>query len=334
MYNGDYGNYAPPAFSYNPEPPFVTIQREKKSIRYLSVMSGLALLIYIFISYGASIAVGLTGILNGADEITEYLYEIVMTAGGILLPFLVIGLLVRRKTGDEVLCFDAPAGKWLMLTSVFWGFAACVIGSYVTNVLADVLDDAGIHLTSFEFDTPATLPGRLIYVLAIAVFPALAEELALRGTVMQPLRRYGETYAVIVSALVFAIMHGNLIQAPFAFIAGIAIGYADCITGTIWTGVIIHFINNLYSCLLEFIVADIPSEKTQNIIYILSMALIVCVGGIAALAFAFIKGDRCLRRSPTMISGSRKAGAYFCSVPMIIAILFMLVITSQFVTIG
>ena len=73
--------------------------------------------------------------------------------------------------------------------------------------------------------------------LTIDVYKRQIEEFAMRGVVMQSLRKYGDWFAIIMSSLVLALVHGNMVQIPFAFIAGIAIGYAVTVTGSMWTGV-------------------------------------------------------------------------------------------------
>ena len=72
----------------------------------------------------------------------------------------------------------------------------------------------------------------------------------MRGVVLQSLRRYGERYALVVSSLIFALMHGNMTQAPFAFMLGLVIGRIVLETESMWTGILIHVINNSYAVLM------------------------------------------------------------------------------------
>lgn len=45
-----------------------------------------------------------------------------------------------------------------------------------------------------------------------------------RGYFLRLLRPYGTWFAVIVTAILFALMHGNILQIPFAFLVGLACG--------------------------------------------------------------------------------------------------------------
>lgn len=86
----------------------------------------------------------------------------------------------------------------------------------------------------------------------------------MRGVVMQPLRKYGDWFAILTSAFVFALMHGNLVQAPFAFIAGIGLGYAVIASGSLWTGILIHLLNNSISVIQTIGNRLSPRGKSGN----------------------------------------------------------------------
>ena len=64
---------------------------------------------------------------------------------------------------------------------------------------------------------------------------------------MQGLRCFGDGVALLVSAIFFALAHFNAMQAANAFLMGLIIGYFVLRTGSLWTGIILHFIINLLS---------------------------------------------------------------------------------------
>ena len=127
-------------------------------------------------------------------------------------------------------------------------------------------------------------------------------------------------------------LHGNLIQAPFAFIAGLGLGYAVCITNSIWTGVLIHFCNNLYSVITEFMIEDIANTETLNKVYMITMVVLYAVSILGSLVFVALKGRRKLMPSFTELSTGRKMSAFVLTLPMFIAILGMLAITASSVS--
>jgi membrane protease YdiL (CAAX protease family) len=251
---------------------------------------------------------------------------------GLLVPFAVCGYFINKGKNTPMVDFRKPVSIPLMLSATALGFFICLAGNYVTSIFVDLMSNVGIELSAPEYSTPSDFSGRLIYTLSIAVVPALVEEFAVRGVILQPLRKYGDRFAILASALIFAIMHGNLIQAPFALIAGIGIGYAVCITNSIWTGILIHFCNNLYSVIIEFLVDDITDETKLNSIYIALTVVLYAVSIIGSVVFVVIKNKRKIMPSFTALTEKQKMRAFIFSVPMIIALLMMIKITSNFIS--
>ena len=75
-----------------------------------------------------------------------------------------------------------------------------------------------------------------------ALIPALVEELVFRGWILGSLRPFGERRALLLSALIFGLMHMNLTQAPFAFMLGLLFGFLYLRTGRLWPGMAVHFL--------------------------------------------------------------------------------------------
>jgi sodium transport system permease protein len=85
-------------------------------------------------------------------------------------------------------------------------------------------------------------------LLVFALMPAITEELAFRGYFLSGLRRsYSEGTSIVLSALLFGILHVliSLFQQLFgATLLGLVLGLLALRTGSLWPGVLFHFINN------------------------------------------------------------------------------------------
>ena len=77
-----------------------------------------------------------------------------------------------------------------------------------------------------------------------AVFAPVAEELLFRGFVLESLRPYGKRFAILTSAILFGAFHGNLLQAPYAFVMGLLLGYLATEYSLKWA-IGLHLFNNL-----------------------------------------------------------------------------------------
>lgn len=321
-------------YSYSQPEKYLREQNEKRNIKLIGNAAGLCVIAYVVIQ----------NILSTVFLIFPSLYEMYMndptvqsiatiffSVFSLIIPFGTAGFYFEKKTGTDVFKFNKPVNNSLMITAIPLGFFICLVGNYVTSIFVSLMDMAGITLSSPEYDVPSDFAGRTVYAIAVAVVPALVEEFAIRGAVMQPLRRYGDKFAILASAIVFAVLHGNLIQAPFALIAGIGIGYAVCITNSLWTGVLIHFCNNLYAVATEFMVADIVNEEMLNKVYYITMFVLYAISIAGSVAFVVIRKKRRLMPSFTVLSEKNKMKAFVLTVPMIIGLIIMFGITLQYI---
>ncbi|MBR2731188.1 MAG: CPBP family intramembrane metalloprotease [Clostridia bacterium] len=267
------------------------------------------------------------------DPTFQAAFNMVISVVGVFMPFLIGGLYLEKRNRVEIFCFGKPASLSLAASAIGLGFFICMAGDYLTSLLISGADAVGVELTMPEYALPKDLFGRIVYTMMVAVLPPLVEEFAVRGAIMQPLRRFGDPFAIVASAFVFAVLHGNLVQAPFAFIAGIGLGYAVCLTGSIWTGVAIHFLNNFYSVILQFLVEDFPDEAQLDRIYLPLMITLVAVSALAGAAHVLLCKKHGVKRpaDPSLLTAGEKTGALLLNLPMILAVLTMLWVTKQYV---
>ncbi len=199
--------------------------------------------------------------------------QIFLSVTMFLLPLGIIlyGEHVKLK---DIVSFRKPK-KELFLPTILVCVGITAFANVVSNMITSMFNGIGLPVSAPDFDVPKGVLGFIISFLAIAVTPAFVEEFALRGVYMGTLKKYGKAFAVVVSAILFGLMHGNLAQIPFAFILGIAIGIAVIKTDSLWTGIIIHFINNAVSVILTQITENLQSTTAQTFVTALYFALCI-----------------------------------------------------------
>ena len=79
---------------------------------------------------------------------------------------------------------------------------------------------------------------------ALAIVPAVGEELLFRGLLQGYLRPYGSWAAVLGQAVIFALLHGNAQNCLAALFGGIALGICAECSGSIFVGMAFHLYNN------------------------------------------------------------------------------------------
>lgn len=107
-------------------------------------------------------------------------------------------------------------------------------GSEVINPIMNVQASSGI-LYNFLF--------------GVLVAP-IGEELLFRGLLYKKLGGYGDKAFILVSALAFAVFHGNLSQIFYAFALGAIFAYVMAKTGNILYSMLLHIIINAYGMVI------------------------------------------------------------------------------------
>lgn len=80
----------------------------------------------------------------------------------------------------------------------------------------------------------------------IGLLAPLAEEMVFRGAILRSLLQWNKRHwvGITLSALLFALVHGNPAQMPHALLAGLLLGWMFYRTGSIVPGVVFHWVNN------------------------------------------------------------------------------------------
>jgi len=143
---------------------------------------------------------------------------------------------------------------WLLLVSALIGIV-CVSGLIwlVEGCFGKLFDIMGFKPSGLSL--PLDSVGMLfLNILVLAVFPAICEELIFRGIIFQGLRQsYSKLCSIFLCGLLFALIHGNIIQFIYPFILGCIISVVMEKTGNLIYCMIIHFFNNFTIVLLEYL---------------------------------------------------------------------------------
>ncbi len=92
----------------------------------------------------------------------------------------------------------------------------------------------------------------MLGLFIIALTPAVCEEVWARGLIMRGYERFGVKNMIIVSALLFSILHKNIQSFIPIFIMGLVLGYVTYRTNSIFAGIIAHFTNNAFAVFATF----------------------------------------------------------------------------------
>ena len=123
--------------------------------------------------------------------------------------------------------------------------------------------------------------------LVVAIFAPIFEEWLCRGMVLRGLlTKMKPGWAIVVSALFFAVIHANPWQALNAFLIGLVMGYVYYKTGSLVLTMIIHFVNNGSAVILQNVESlkdydywiDILGKQNYYLVFVAScVVLIACL---------------------------------------------------------
>lgn len=213
------------------------------------------------------------------------------------------------------------------LTTVINAISMLFVDNKVAAISGDVL--------AFPF---------LVMLLIIGIAAPFCEELVFRGIVYQGYRKSGPALqALLLSALLFALMHMNFNQAAYAVVIGAVLILLVEATGSLWSSIIFHIIfNSRQVCLMYLsrtflgMAGEIEKVQTQlttdMILEALSAYLTVAVitTVLAACVLVWIAKNEKREESLRAVWTMRKfrTGNRMVTVPLIIAIVLSLSIMS------
>lgn len=212
-------------------------------------------------------------------EITAVLIYSVAYFLSFMLPAALFKLISRSKPYRKVK-LNIRFSKNSVLT-VFAGIATVRAAVFINAILVQSI--SGGYAVS---DDSPTVYGLILNVIYIALVPAICEEFLFRGVFLENMLPYGKVGAIIGSAILFGIMHQNAAQLFYAMVAGIIFAVVYVRTGSLWTGMLIHFLNNTLSVIDDFVLAK-WGQMTYSVFYAVEMILIVSLGIISVLIMIF-----------------------------------------------
>jgi uncharacterized protein len=196
---------------------------------------------------GLEIGIGIIHLIiiyiSGIDR-ESILYQIVTVFMNILTTGLVIfiGYKKSHKKFDEVFVFDDVSSNLWIATTVFTiGFV--IIYSEIGNVLNYFLPKPEFFKKMFE----TILDSEYIFisVLSIAIVPAFVEEMLFRGVILNGFKdKYSHKKAIIVSSLLFGIVHLNPWQFVTASLFGMVSAWVCLKMKSLTLSIYMHLLNN------------------------------------------------------------------------------------------
>ncbi|MBR1422646.1 MAG: CPBP family intramembrane metalloprotease [Ruminococcus sp.] len=151
--------------------------------------------------------------------------------------------------------FKGRIGPWIkpskerFAAGVLWSAPNYVVGmvaTMLTSYLVGILNNSGIAVPTSDFSIVQPSKAAVLLQIGYVIIAApIIEEYLYRCLILNAVAPYSKSAAVLLSALCFGLMHGNIPQAAGAFVSGLLYAVIAIKTGSIIPTIIIHSFNNL-----------------------------------------------------------------------------------------
>ncbi len=151
---------------------------------------------------------------------------------------------------------------FLQLLCVFMG------GQLLFSIVGELLEK-GLNLLGYSamacMESATSVSTTVSMFLYSAIIEPIVEELVYRGFVLRSFQKYGKMAAIVVSSVLFGVMHANIPQSMFAFGVGLVLGYVAVEYSIVWS-VVLHIINNCIFCDVFGWATSGLSEQVQTVL--------------------------------------------------------------------
>lgn len=139
--------------------------------------------------------------------------------------------------------------KFTVFDTILACFVVKGLGSLITTyssifeeIIASTFNKLGSFFSNNVMSSNSTVS--VVTMLYIMILGPVLEELLFRGIILNCSSIVSRRFAIIMSSLLFAFTHGNIIQGVNSFFAGLCFAYILEKSGSIITTMIVHIFNN------------------------------------------------------------------------------------------
>ena len=186
--------------------------------------------------------------------------EIMSSTASAAYQLLILGLAgvwfaVKRPDTMPSMRLNPPRFS-LMLGAAALGFAGVLLANNLGTWWMLLLDRIGIPLSESAVSVPTNSQELLRGIFLIGVLPGVCEELFFRGMMMSAWERRGTRAALMVSSVLFAILHGSVMGFPVQLMMGFVLGYLALASGSLYVSMTYHTVYNSATLILAYLSAQ------------------------------------------------------------------------------
>lgn len=194
------------------------------------------------------------------DSGFSYTVSMLIEVGLFFLP--VILYAARHDGVEQSLRMNRPRWDALLLAlfAAPVGVMAADCLSTWWMVLIELLGGS-LYISSVPIPTNLTELGFALFFSAL--LPGVCEEMLFRGGLMGAWERRGTRQALMISSVLFALLHGSILGLPVQLIIGFVLGYIVILSDSLFTGMVYHAMHNATILIIGYLTYD-PSAPVDQ----------------------------------------------------------------------
>ena len=227
--------------------------------------------------------------IKESDFENSALYACIMLLFSQIIPII---LFAKRKYASYSFKFANRFDSSFSVKKLFMWAAVASVGCLLIEVMNvfnfPILEEWDKALFGEEPEVDTSTMVTIIEIFSVCIFAPLAEEAVFRGAIERRLleKNWNHWYAIIISAVIFAVAHMSIYQFISPFI--IVICWLYYRTRNLWPGILMHVVFNTIASVAQVVgefVSDKPlSAKTVSLPYSITIPLTLL--GIAILYYS------------------------------------------------
>lgn len=295
-HNQHYQPQYPPQNQFFYPPPMNSPQIDEKTKKYLDEKSkikrtvsflGMAMLVMLLIGAIMEVLISLDvryfGFLYSIIDnfttanVVNFVIQMIFTSVSMGGAFL-IGAIAMKASVKQLLPFKKVPMSTVAALLTF-GVAVAQVSNNIASRFSIIFENMGFSTDYGDVGADNALE-IVLMVITVGVLPAFFEEILFRGLVLNRLQKVtSDTFAIFFSALMFGLIHGNVVQIPFAFLLGLYLGWMTVYTKSIIPAMLFHCLNNSISVVHSVLYSHFAEYETYlNIGVCVFFAVMLIVG--------------------------------------------------------
>lgn len=236
----------------------------------------------------------------------------ILTALSLYTVMLLVFLYYNRNKENKIT-------KKLELKKVlFYIGLACI--SFVTLYPIVICVDSLISKCGIKINTlpyALTTKNYFISFISLVIAPAICEELLFRGLIFSGLKKFGKSFSIFTTALMFSIFHMSISQTVYPLLMGMLFSVIMYYEQNIYYCIIAHAVNNFISLTLSYFNINLIFNHWTYIL----LAIVLCALFVATILYFSLKNNKETKKQNL----TKTDKIYLLSI-MVIMILFWILI--------